>query len=164
SASSGLGSWRHGRTSAPTNSQGGWKNSLMRNRSARSRCGATRGARAIVAVSTLLGHCDVTTPPHARVANPACCPAVPGAVCVWPAASRDLAIGRRQDWKRSLVRRTRSDCRHALRRVPPGTRTGRADMKRHKWSEAMNGELVIAARFADGVEVPIRLAEEEDAA
>jgi hypothetical protein len=29
---------------------------------------------------------------------------------------------------------------------------------------AMNGELVIAARFADGVEVPIRLAEEEDAA
>lgn len=30
--------------------------------------------------------------------------------------------------------------------------------------EAMNGELVIAARFADGVEVPIRLAEEEDAA
>jgi DNA-binding transcriptional regulator YiaG len=33
-----------------------------------------------------------------------------------------------------------------------------------KFIEAMNGELVIAARFADGVEVPIRLAEEEDAA
>jgi DNA-binding transcriptional regulator YiaG len=33
-----------------------------------------------------------------------------------------------------------------------------------KFIEAMNGELVIAARFADGVEVPILLAEEEDAA
>ena len=33
-----------------------------------------------------------------------------------------------------------------------------------KFIEAMNGELVIAARFADGVEVPIRLAEEGDAA
>ena len=33
-----------------------------------------------------------------------------------------------------------------------------------KFIEAMNGELVIAARFADGVEVPIRLAAEEDAA
>jgi len=33
-----------------------------------------------------------------------------------------------------------------------------------KFIEAMNGELVIAARFADGVKVPIRLAEEEDAA
>ena len=33
-----------------------------------------------------------------------------------------------------------------------------------KFIEAMNGELVIAARFADGVEVPIRLAKEEDAA
>jgi DNA-binding transcriptional regulator YiaG len=33
-----------------------------------------------------------------------------------------------------------------------------------KFIEAMNGELVIAARFADGVEIPIRLSEEEDAA
>lgn len=33
-----------------------------------------------------------------------------------------------------------------------------------KFIEAMNGELVIAARFADGVEVPIRLSGEEDAA
>jgi len=33
-----------------------------------------------------------------------------------------------------------------------------------KFIEAMNGELVIAARFAGGVEVPIRLTEEEDAA
>ena len=33
-----------------------------------------------------------------------------------------------------------------------------------KFIEAMDGELVIAARFADGVEVPIRLAEQEDAA
>ena len=33
-----------------------------------------------------------------------------------------------------------------------------------KFIEAMNGELVIAARSADGVEVPIRLSEEEDAA
>src|SRR5262249_46040831 len=33
-----------------------------------------------------------------------------------------------------------------------------------KFIEAMNGELVIAARFADGVEVPIRLSAEEDAA
>ena len=33
-----------------------------------------------------------------------------------------------------------------------------------KFIEAMNGELVIAARFADGVEVPIRLTEDEDAA
>jgi hypothetical protein len=33
-----------------------------------------------------------------------------------------------------------------------------------KFIEAMNGELVIAARFADGVEVPIRLVDEEDAA
>jgi DNA-binding transcriptional regulator YiaG len=33
-----------------------------------------------------------------------------------------------------------------------------------KFIEAMNGELVIAARFPDGVEVPIRLTEEEDAA
>jgi DNA-binding transcriptional regulator YiaG len=33
-----------------------------------------------------------------------------------------------------------------------------------KFIEAMNGELVIAARFADGVEVPIRLSEKEDAA
>ena len=33
-----------------------------------------------------------------------------------------------------------------------------------KFIEAMNGELVIAARCADGVEVTIRLAEEEDAA
>jgi len=33
-----------------------------------------------------------------------------------------------------------------------------------KFIEAMNGELVLAARFADGVEVPIRLAGEEDAA
>ena len=32
-----------------------------------------------------------------------------------------------------------------------------------KFIEAMNGELVIAARFADGVEVPIRLAAEEGA-
>ena len=47
-------------------------------------------------------------------------------------------------------------------------------MKRHTWAdikgtlkkfiEAMNGELVLAARFADGVEVPIKLAETEDAA
>ena len=33
-----------------------------------------------------------------------------------------------------------------------------------KFIEAMNGELVLAARFDDGVEVPIRLAEAEDAA
>ncbi len=33
-----------------------------------------------------------------------------------------------------------------------------------KFIEAMNGELVIAARFADGVEIPIRLAEGDDAA
>ena len=33
-----------------------------------------------------------------------------------------------------------------------------------KFIEAMNGELVIAARFADGVEIPIRLAGQEDAA
>lgn len=33
-----------------------------------------------------------------------------------------------------------------------------------KFIEAMNGELVIAARFRDGVEIPIRLAEEEGAA
>ena len=33
-----------------------------------------------------------------------------------------------------------------------------------KFIDAMNGELVIAARFADGVEIPIRLSEEEDAA
>ena len=32
-----------------------------------------------------------------------------------------------------------------------------------KFIEAMNGELVIAARFADGVEVPIRLTEEDAA-
>lgn len=32
-----------------------------------------------------------------------------------------------------------------------------------KFIEAMNGELVLAARFADGVEVPIRLTEGEDA-
>ena len=33
-----------------------------------------------------------------------------------------------------------------------------------KFIEAMNGELVLAARFSDGVEVPIRLADAEDAA
>jgi DNA-binding transcriptional regulator YiaG len=33
-----------------------------------------------------------------------------------------------------------------------------------KFIEAMNGELVLAARFADGVEVPIKLNEAEDAA
>ena len=33
-----------------------------------------------------------------------------------------------------------------------------------KFVEAMNGELVLAARFPDGVEVPIRIAEGEDAA
>ncbi|MGH9322394.1 MAG: helix-turn-helix domain-containing protein [Vicinamibacteria bacterium] len=33
-----------------------------------------------------------------------------------------------------------------------------------KFIEAMNGELVLAARFPDGVEVPIRLTEVEDAA
>jgi len=33
-----------------------------------------------------------------------------------------------------------------------------------KLIEAMNGELVLAARFADGVEVPIKLTETEDAA
>ena len=33
-----------------------------------------------------------------------------------------------------------------------------------KFIEAMNGELVLAARFAAGVEVPIKLAETEDAA
>jgi hypothetical protein len=33
-----------------------------------------------------------------------------------------------------------------------------------KFIEAMNGELVLAARFADGVEVPIRLADGKDAA
>ena len=33
-----------------------------------------------------------------------------------------------------------------------------------KFIEAMNGELVIAARFADGVEIPIRLSQEKDAA
>lgn len=32
-----------------------------------------------------------------------------------------------------------------------------------KFIEAMNGELVLAARFADGVEVPIRLAETDAA-
>lgn len=31
-----------------------------------------------------------------------------------------------------------------------------------KFIEAMNGELVLAARFRDGVEVPIRLADGED--
>ena len=33
-----------------------------------------------------------------------------------------------------------------------------------KFIEAMNGELVLAARFSDGIEVPIRLADAEDAA
>jgi len=33
-----------------------------------------------------------------------------------------------------------------------------------KFIEAMNGELVLAARFSDGVEIPIQLAETEDAA
>lgn len=33
-----------------------------------------------------------------------------------------------------------------------------------KFIEAMNGELVLAARFSDGVEVPIRLNDAEDAA
>ena len=33
-----------------------------------------------------------------------------------------------------------------------------------KFIEAMNGELVLAARFPDGVEVPIKLTEVEDAA
>jgi DNA-binding transcriptional regulator YiaG len=33
-----------------------------------------------------------------------------------------------------------------------------------KFIEAMDGELVLAARFPDGVEVPIRLAEADDAA
>ena len=33
-----------------------------------------------------------------------------------------------------------------------------------KFTEAVNGEVVSAARFADGLEVPIRLDEEEDAA
>jgi DNA-binding transcriptional regulator YiaG len=33
-----------------------------------------------------------------------------------------------------------------------------------KFIEAMNGELVLAARFSDGTEVPITLAEREDAA
>lgn len=33
-----------------------------------------------------------------------------------------------------------------------------------KFIEAMDGELVLAARFHDGVEVPIRLAEADDAA
>jgi DNA-binding transcriptional regulator YiaG len=32
-----------------------------------------------------------------------------------------------------------------------------------KFIEAMNGELVLVARFADGVEVPIRLSEGRDA-
>lgn len=32
-----------------------------------------------------------------------------------------------------------------------------------KFIEAMNGELVLAARFADGVEVPIKLTESDDA-
>jgi DNA-binding transcriptional regulator YiaG len=32
-----------------------------------------------------------------------------------------------------------------------------------KFIEAMNGELVLAARFADGVEIPIQLAEEDAA-
>ena len=32
-----------------------------------------------------------------------------------------------------------------------------------KFIEAMNGELVLAARFSDGVEIPIQLAEAEDA-
>ena len=32
-----------------------------------------------------------------------------------------------------------------------------------KFIEAMNGELVLAARFADGVEVPIKLAETDAA-
>ena len=32
-----------------------------------------------------------------------------------------------------------------------------------KFIEAMNGELVLAARFPDGVEVPIKLAEQEEA-
>ncbi len=34
----------------------------------------------------------------------------------------------------------------------------------HKFIEAMNGELVIAARFTNGVEIPIRLADGDDAA
>lgn len=33
-----------------------------------------------------------------------------------------------------------------------------------KFIEAMNGELVLAARFPDGVEIPIQLAEAEDVA
>jgi hypothetical protein len=33
-----------------------------------------------------------------------------------------------------------------------------------RFIEAMNGELVIAARFADGVEIPIRLSDREGAA
>jgi len=33
-----------------------------------------------------------------------------------------------------------------------------------KFIEAMNGELVLAARFSDGVEIPIQLTEAEDAA
>ena len=33
-----------------------------------------------------------------------------------------------------------------------------------KFIEAMDGELVLAARFSDGVEIPIRLTERDDAA
>jgi hypothetical protein len=32
-----------------------------------------------------------------------------------------------------------------------------------KFIEAMNGELILAARFPEGVEIPIQLAEAEDA-
>ena len=43
-------------------------------------------------------------------------------------------------------------------------RTGLYVGRLRKFIDAMNGDLVNAARFADGVEVPIRLAEEEDGA
>jgi hypothetical protein len=50
------------------------------------------------------------------------------------------------------------------RSVEDGAPSGALRRTLRKFIEAMNGELVLAARFSDSVEIPIQLAEAEDAA
>ena len=89
--------------------------------------------------------------------------------------ARIEAEGRRlsEDLHLSQLRKARGLTQETMAELPGVSQAEVSKMERRtelyvgtlrKFIEAMNGELVLAARFSDGVEIPIQLAEAEDAA
>lgn len=89
------------------------------------------------------------------------------------ADDEQVSVGRVEDLHLSQIRKARGLTQETMAELLGVSQAEVSKMERRtelyvgtlrKFIEAMNGELVIAARFLDGVEIPIRLAEQEDAA